>query len=221
MRTVLVAGVAGVIFALGLAISGMTDPAKVEAFLDLGGGWDPSLAFVMGGAIGVHALAYVLQRRLPGPLGGAPGWTLAPLSGVDVSKYQHSDGKPINWAAVKRSGVDFAFIKATGGSNRVDPCFTREWAAAGRAGMIRGQQFYLTSDFSSGYGFDGLVVGLLSRGSAVGVVIGALLFGFLRSGSINMEITAHVPSAVVLICQGLIVIFIAGSAIFTNRKANR
>jgi uncharacterized membrane protein YedE/YeeE len=61
----------------------MTDPAKVEAFLDLGGGWDPSLAFVMGGAIGVHALAYVLQRRLPGPLGGAPGWTLAPLSGVD------------------------------------------------------------------------------------------------------------------------------------------
>jgi simple sugar transport system permease protein len=91
----------------------------------------------------------------------------------------------------------------------------------GGAIMILGQQFYLTSDFSSGYGFDGLVVGLLSRGSAVGVVIGALLFGFLRSGSINMEITAHVPSAVVLICQGLIVIFIAGSAIFTNRKANR
>ena len=87
--------------------------------------------------------------------------------------------------------------------------------------MILGQQFYLTSDFSSGYGFDGLVVGLLSRGSAVGVVIGALLFGFLRSGSINMEITAHIPSAVVLICQGLIVIIIAGSAILTNRKSNR
>jgi len=91
----------------------------------------------------------------------------------------------------------------------------------GGAIMILGQQFYLTSDFSSGYGFDGLVVGLLSRGSAVGVVIGALLFGFLRSGSINMEITAHIPSAVVLICQGLIVIIIAGSAILTNRKSNR
>lgn len=87
--------------------------------------------------------------------------------------------------------------------------------------MILGQQYYLTNDFSSGYGFDGLVVGLLSRGSAVGVVIGALLFGFLRSGSISMEISAHVPAAVVLICQGLIVIFIAGSAIFTNRKTTR
>ncbi len=56
---------------------------------------------------------------------------------------------------------------------------------------------------------------------AVGDVLGALLFGFLRSGSINMEITAHIPSAVVLICQGLIVIIIAGSAILTNRKSNR
>lgn len=90
----------------------------------------------------------------------------------------------------------------------------------GGAIMILGQQYYLTSDFTSGYGFDGLVVGLLSRGSAVGVVIGALLFGFLRSGSINMEITAHVPSAVVLICQGLIVIAIAGSALLMNRKPN-
>lgn len=85
--------------------------------------------------------------------------------------------------------------------------------------MIQGQNFYLTHDFSSGYGFDGLVVGLLSRGSAVGVVIGALLFGFLRSGSIAMEISAQVPSAVVLICQGLIVIAVAGSVMLVDRKA--
>ena len=84
--------------------------------------------------------------------------------------------------------------------------------------MILGEQYYLTNNFSSGYGFDGLVVGLLSRGSTVGVVLGALLFGFLRSGSIAMEITAHVPAAVVLICQGVIVIAIAGSAIFVERK---
>ena len=87
--------------------------------------------------------------------------------------------------------------------------------------MVQGQQFYLTSEFSSGYGFDGLVVGLLSRGSALGVVVGALLFGFLRSGSIAMEITAHVPAAVVLICQGLIVIAVAGSAILLDRKASK
>jgi GH25 family lysozyme M1 (1,4-beta-N-acetylmuramidase) len=62
--------------------------------------------------------------------------------GVDVSKYQHPQGRPINWTAVRRSGQVFAFIKATGGSNRVDPWFKREWAAAGRAGMIRGAYHY-------------------------------------------------------------------------------
>ena len=66
----------------------------------------------------------------------------APLTGPDVSKYQHANGKLINWAAVRRSGQDFAFIKATGGSNRVDPWFAREWAAAGKAGMIRGAYHY-------------------------------------------------------------------------------
>lgn len=96
-------------------------------------------------------------------------------------------------------------------------------ALGGLAGaiMIQGQNFYLTSDFSSGYGFDGLVVGLLSRGSIAGVVAGALLFGFLRSGSIAMEISAHVPAAVMLVCQGLIVIFVAGSAWILDRKAGR
>ncbi|MBS0447786.1 MAG: ABC transporter permease [Proteobacteria bacterium] len=87
--------------------------------------------------------------------------------------------------------------------------------------MLQGQNYYLTSEFTSGYGFDGLVVGLLSRGSPAGVVLGALLFGFLRSGSISMEITAHVPAAVVLISQGLIVIAVAGSALFVEKKGVR
>jgi simple sugar transport system permease protein len=73
----------------------------------------------------------------------------------------------------------------------------------------------------AGYGFDGLVVGLLSRGSPLGVVIGALLFGFLRSGSIAMEISAHVPAAVVLICQGLIVIAVAGSTWLIDRRTGK
>ena len=50
--------VAGGLFGAGLLLSGMTRPAKVIAFLDVGGAWDPSLAFVMIGAIGVFALAY-------------------------------------------------------------------------------------------------------------------------------------------------------------------
>lgn len=84
--------------------------------------------------------------------------------------------------------------------------------------MIQGDQLYLTNGFSSGYGFDGLVVGLLSRGSALGVIVGALLFGFLRSGGLTMEIMGGVPSAVINIIQGLIVIAVAGTAFLLERR---
>jgi len=64
------------------------------------------------------------------------------VMGIDVSKYQHDTGKPIDWRRVKASDQRFAFIKATGGSNRVDPWFEREWVAARRAGMITGAYHY-------------------------------------------------------------------------------
>ncbi|AXV20040.1 transporter [Aeromonas veronii] len=51
---------AGVLFGLGMAISGMMDPARVTGFLDLAGSWDPSLAFVMGGALLVFMPGYFL-----------------------------------------------------------------------------------------------------------------------------------------------------------------
>lgn len=54
---------AGLIFGLGLIVSGMANPAKVLGFLDLGGAWDPSLAFVMAGAIAVGALAFAVARK--------------------------------------------------------------------------------------------------------------------------------------------------------------
>ena len=54
---------AGALFAVGLAISGMTRPSKIAGFLDLAGAWDPSLAFVMGGAILVGAIAFAVARR--------------------------------------------------------------------------------------------------------------------------------------------------------------
>jgi len=58
------AGLSGIIFGLGLILSGMTNPAKVKGFLDITGLWDPSLAFVMGGAIlvGVFAFAFAKKR---------------------------------------------------------------------------------------------------------------------------------------------------------------
>ena len=54
---------AGLVFGLGLIVSGMADPAKVLGFLDLAGAWDPSLAFVMAGAIAVGALAFAVAKN--------------------------------------------------------------------------------------------------------------------------------------------------------------
>jgi uncharacterized membrane protein YedE/YeeE len=60
-----VALAAGLLFGLGLCLSGMYDPRKVLGFLDITGAWDPSLAFVMGGAIAVALPAFALARRGP------------------------------------------------------------------------------------------------------------------------------------------------------------
>ena len=68
----LMALLAGLVFGLGLIVSGMTDPSKVTGFLDLAGAWDPSLALVMGGAIGVGLISFRLARtRSEAMLGGA------------------------------------------------------------------------------------------------------------------------------------------------------
>ena len=93
-------------------------------------------------------------------------------------------------------------------------------ALGGLAGafMLQGDQGSLKARFSSGYGFDGLVVGLLARGSIPGVIAAALLFGFLRSGGISMEMQAGVPSALVQVIQGLIILLLAGAAFWIDRR---
>lgn len=68
MRSVLGGLAAGLLFGTGLAISGMINPAKVMAFLDIAGAWDPSLAFVMLGALLVAGPGYRLILRRPRPL---------------------------------------------------------------------------------------------------------------------------------------------------------
>lgn len=60
--------VAGVLFGVGLGISGMTQQEKVIGFLDLFGRWDPSLMFVMGGAVGVHFIAHRFVPRMRSPI---------------------------------------------------------------------------------------------------------------------------------------------------------
>ena len=59
---------AGTLFGAGLALGGMTDPARVRGFLDIFGAWDPTLAFVIGGALLVMALPWRIQPRLAEPL---------------------------------------------------------------------------------------------------------------------------------------------------------
>jgi uncharacterized membrane protein YedE/YeeE len=67
-RLGLVALASGVLFGAGLALSGMLQPRKVIAFLDVAGSWDPSLCCVMLGAIAVHSLAYWIRRTRSRPL---------------------------------------------------------------------------------------------------------------------------------------------------------
>ena len=61
--TLIASFLAGLVFGLGLIVSGMANPAKVLGFLDLAGAWDPSLAFVMAGAIAVGVAAFAAARR--------------------------------------------------------------------------------------------------------------------------------------------------------------
>ncbi|MFC0167157.1 DUF6691 family protein [Pseudoduganella danionis] len=69
---VLTSLLAGLLFGLGLIISGMANPVKVQGFLDLAGNWDPSLAMVMAGAIGIGGFTFLLARRRQLSLLGLP-----------------------------------------------------------------------------------------------------------------------------------------------------
>ncbi|CAB3689301.1 DUF6691 family protein [Achromobacter pestifer] len=79
---VLIAFASGLIFGLGLIVSGMANPAKVLGFLDIAGRWDPSLAFVMGGAVLVTAAGFAVLRRRARLSGRPVGWPTA--TGIDL-----------------------------------------------------------------------------------------------------------------------------------------
>lgn len=68
MQKTLMALLAGILFGLGISMSGMSNPAKVVNFFDIFGTWDPSLVFVMGGAVVVAFVGYRLVFRMPKPL---------------------------------------------------------------------------------------------------------------------------------------------------------
>ena len=124
----LMALISGLVFGLGLIISGMTDPSKVIGFLDLAGKWDPSLAFVMGGAIlvGLVAFRFAVTRssailggpmRLPAArqidsrlvLGGLTfgvGWGLAGYCpGPALASLATGGGKPLIFTVAMLAGM--------------------------------------------------------------------------------------------------------------------
>ena len=70
MTRALLATLAGALFGAGLILSGMTLPGRVLAFLDVFGHWDPTLAFVMGGAVAVMVVAWRIRARMAKPLFG-------------------------------------------------------------------------------------------------------------------------------------------------------
>lgn len=86
---------------------------------------------------------------------------------------------------------------------------------AGLAGsaQVLGVDHWVGQGFSAGYGFDAIALALLGKSHPFGVVISALLFGFLRSGATRMQSMAGVPIDIISIIQGLIIIFIAAPEI--------
>lgn len=96
-------------------------------------------------------------------------------------------------------------------------------AFSGAAGgvLVATAPFVLAEGFTSGYGFSGLVVGLLARGSMAALVAVAVLLAFLVSGGINLQLVAGVPATTVSIVESLIILLIAGTTWWaTQRRAS-
>ncbi|MDT8279230.1 MAG: DUF6691 family protein [Erythrobacter sp.] len=119
----------GTIFGAGLALGGMTDPARVRGFLDLFGEWDPTLAFVMGGAVLVMAAAWVVQRQMLRPL-FAEGFALPDRSDITPRLVGGSALFGVGWGiAGLCPGPGFAALV-------IEPVSAAVFVAAMLAGMV-------------------------------------------------------------------------------------
>lgn len=117
MRSNISALIAGLLFAFGLVLSGMTQPAKVVGFLDFAGDWDPTLVFVMGGGVLTYMIAFRLIRRRQTP---------AFANAFSVPQNTTVDAKLIGGAALFGVGWGLgglcpgpAFVGLAGGSSEV------------------------------------------------------------------------------------------------------
>ena len=99
MATILAGLVTGLVFGIGLVVSGMTQPAKVLGFLDIFGAWDPTLVFVMAGALLVASPGYFLARRRTQPL-VAPNFHWPTRADIDMPVVAGSALFGIGWGLV-------------------------------------------------------------------------------------------------------------------------
>lgn len=139
MRHIFIAMVTGILFGAGLVVSDMVNPARVLAFLDIFGDWDPALAFVMGGAMIPFAIAFAITRKLREPflqtqfyipenriidtqlITGAlifgAGWGLAGYCpGPAIAGFAFGDWQPIVFVCAMLAGMWLARIYADFGA---------------------------------------------------------------------------------------------------------
>jgi uncharacterized membrane protein YedE/YeeE len=129
IRDILVPMASGIIFGAGLTVGGMTDPARVRGFLDLFGNWDPTLAFVMGGAVLVMAVAWLVQKRMQRPV-FAEGFSLPDRSDITPRLVGGSALFGIGWGiAGLCPGPGFAALA-------IQPVSAAIFVAAMLAGML-------------------------------------------------------------------------------------
>ncbi|MDR3522316.1 MAG: YeeE/YedE family protein [Acidocella sp.] len=98
-RQALIALAAGILFGAGLAVSGMADPTRVRAFLDVAGKWDPTLAFVMVGAIIPMTIAWRIKAKIAKPL-VAPRFDLPGTTRLDAKLLGGAVIFGIGWGVV-------------------------------------------------------------------------------------------------------------------------
>jgi uncharacterized membrane protein YedE/YeeE len=123
----LIALISGVLFGVGLALSGMADPSRVRAFLDIAGAWDPTLAFVMGGAVIPMALAWRAKKRLTHPI-AAPAF--------DVPEGRRLDTRLLTGAAL--FGIGWGIAGLCPGPAIAGLALNLPWAALFVAAMLGG-----------------------------------------------------------------------------------
>ena len=95
--------------------------------------------------------------------------------------------------------------------------------AAGLAGAIQvaGMTFRLYQQISPGYGFTGIAVALLANNNPIGIIFSGILFGALRSGSEVMQISAKIPSVLVFVIQGLIIVSVVTFGVYRTKLIHR